>query len=1174
MKKLFSVFKWLNQPRETLTPVLFAALATAFFVSPSAQADSVTLMRNVVRQPPADLVDSSGKFLDIGQASTMAQAGTDLSTYDPAPSRIWQNKTYKAASDSKEYYYPAANAKLRFLAHDAKAMTRFMYTALVQDAAKPTESLRLTISRNAHAMLFTAALLRKLGYFVPSPKLYRNITLQFQTEGEVPAFISAVNSGVITDSEKRNWLKINPDKKSVTLRYALVEPSLAEYFALHQGALPNPKKSAQGVADLIKELSTQRAFRAAILPLTLMDIPESINRFSPKLGSVFTDNVILTHPSAYAFGECSYEDARWVARKILNLSLADWKEIIAAADFPEEEYGDLVFRKLMYRVHNAAELFQLPKPSLPLPELKYTSPKQLVVDGIATKEELEDSPIRWAHGDRESPFEDGDLYRYLRIRGITTAVQILLAKVNEKMQFLTMEQAADEFQEKLRQQITEHIRTKPKEILYRKVQSWGGPIANASINANRQVTTGTYYGSTAPVQLVDTLTASATIGYFRALDGIQNFLPLAGGNLSYVRDYTHVRPVLSVRAATQESWKKLLVSNFMKNLAGILAEDEAVAMAKKPEATKEGEEPKPNHPLDKFLAELGEGEVFTITDSIALTAYLAGSSPLDALLGLNPFNFINTISFGADASRIVLKQTMFIKTSEGVQVLLRGGRDRFGRGSRTNVYGGTFDVNFFLHLLRTRASKTDTIMNTDAYVIDYSTELASKSDAKSPQGAEVLKDRKKLQESLYALFAHNSADMLKVNFPHKKFELRHKIDTRELNTRLFTQRMINFSEGHELKIRPPDPEKKEAKAEDQDPNRLNDPNVFIPEEEYTLYSFKMGALTGRDFISAIMDVLEGIFKKTDYLPRSDNPNPAAVPFGQASWRIVNTESDLSEIDKPYPSSSIVQHIWGGWHLSAQKFMSLLDQAAAVFKDADLDSTRIIEKERFATAKQIDFYRISSNISIFSGGLERIKDLLLQRNTKEKPAYNPPRGPLRFLTQIGGRYEPKDALFHENLMSLYGNGDTTAGKAAYSQQCRDKVMRNNGEDRQTSTGYWLYGTYYECLTPAMKVLVQLRRSYPENDKKAQTRWLTNAVNVLEQEVPLPALMKFLGKENYVHFVQVNGFRSGDEDGDLEFFSNTSGDPDKDFDTANGVFNLYSVKTRIIPAEMQRTNASFQ
>ncbi len=35
------------------------------------------------------------------------------------------------------------------------------------------------------------------------------------------------------------------------------------------------------------------------------------------------------------------------------------------------------------------------------------------------------------------------------------------------------------------------------------------------------------------------------------------------------------------------------------------------------------------------------------------------------------------------------------------------------------------------------------------------------------------------------------------------------------------------------------------------------------------------------------------------------------------WKTVNTEADLTANGEQYPSVSIVQHVWGGWHLDLQ-----------------------------------------------------------------------------------------------------------------------------------------------------------------------------------------------------------------------------------------------------------------
>jgi len=163
-----------------------------------------------------------------------------------------------------------------------------------------------------------------------------------------------------------------------------------------------------------------------------------------------------------------------------------------------------------------------------------------------------------------------------------------------------------------------------------------------------------------------------------------------------------------------------------------------------------------------------------------------------------------------------------------------------------------------------------------------------------------------------------------------------------------------------------------------------------------------------------------------------------------------------------------------------------------------------------------------------------------------------------------------------MLRIFGNGNYNAGRDRYMGACYDyHENRNGNSDRggSTPTGAWVNGTYYDCLMPWTEKLLKLSATYPK-DKKSQTQWMTNVIYVLEQEIPLPQLLKFLGEDNYIFFVRINGFRSGDEDGDLEYFSNTLGDPKKNIEYANGLIAMYANKTRISPIELDRSLGSFR
>ncbi|MNL34860.1 hypothetical protein D3C87_1568550 [compost metagenome] len=103
---------------------------------------------------------------------------------------------------------------------------------------------------------------------------------------------------------------------------------------------------------------------------------------------------------------------------------------------------------------------------------------------------------------------------------------------------------------------------------------------------------------------------------------------------------------------------------------------------------------------------------------------------------------------------------------------------------------------------------------------------------------------------------------------------------------------------------------------------------------------------------------------------------------------------------------------------------------------------------------------------------------------------------------------------------------------------------------------------------------LSTEYPRKDKRAQTRWMSEVLYILDEQLPLPQILKLLGENNYIFVIRINGFRAGDEDGDLEYFSNTLGDPSSNLEYANGLINMFATKTRISPIELDRSQAGFR
>jgi len=1115
----------------------------AIFLGAQAHAESVSIPLNVVKKPASDLVSANGTVLDVGQAASMAQAGQDLSILNPQENKMWQNQKYPLTDATQ----PREKAVLY---QSPEAQLPFTFMARVQSGSNPELFYRLSLSRMTHTTLMRSALLKKLGYYVPTPQYSKNLRMYFKSEDEKKDFLKLAQETMISDFESRGWITEDDTKNhSLVFSDAVLEPATADYFDIQWGYAPDPNDPGQ--VSVVQRFSRYRAYRALIIPFSLVDIPESVNRFSPKFASVLSSHIVITHPAAESFSACAYEDARWLLRRLNQLSEQDFMEIVKAGAFPQE-LESLIYAKLVYRANNAMELFNLSKP-WKLPSLTINSPSGLVKDGKVTKELVPGYPQRFAHGDRESPFKDGDFERYLGIRGRTAAIATAIAHLNEKLDLLSVSDLANNRRMDIQNKIIQHIANSPEKPLYQTVEAWGGPVGGFNLAATRHVTTGTYYGSSAAIQLVDNVSVAARLGFFMALDGIPKVTPFGGANIMIQRDYTHVRPLLSITEGSKVSWKDLVIPKHMRNLSDVLAK----------EKTSDGK-----YSVDAMLNDLRDGEVFTITDSVTLAGYAQISSSLDVLMGISPLGFMNSVSVGVDGSRAILRQTSFMRTAQGIQV--------FVREQNNKVFGLTFDLNYFVNIMNIRASTNVGDLHTDAFVIDYSPAMADNVDS-SKTDQKFVKDltetRENLRPALIGLFRGNDTELLYSRFKYQKFEISHELKTKELRSKFLAMRYSSFNEDHLLKILYP----ANADAPELDPK----------DEEVILFSNKRGELVGRDLLGFATDWLEAIINKKFSnakadLGASDDPNPANTPFGKAYWRIVNTESDLSPQGTQYPNVAVLQHVWGGWHLNSKKFLNLLDEIQGQFKNTPLASYRLIEPEAFATTTAINFYRINAQLSVLPGGLDKIRDLLIQPDSEGKPLPKE-----NFLGNLAKKLSEKigrparvgDKEFFLDLVTILGNGDQKAGLAAYTNQCQQNAQGGAGKPGEIDTGVphtglWWNGTYYDCLDMWTRKLIDLSGKYPKDDKAAQVRWTTDVLYILDQQIPLPQLLQYLGESNYVFVVRINGFREGDEDGDLEFFSNSLGDPKTSIEYANGLIAMYANKTRISPIELDRSQAGFR
>jgi hypothetical protein len=1117
-------------------------LSLAFLeTSIAQQSATVNFILKGGQRPAKDLLNESGKKFEFSELLKKSQNYEDLSDLNPEPNRFWQNKSYPANDGYSKL--PPEGSVVEFMYSEGRFADTGTEFTRVRDQKTKVEYL-FSISRYAQSTMIRAALLRKLGYYLPSPKYYKKLKVKFSSPQVMTNYLDSMERDLSLDLLEKKWYSLVPGEvATIELISSTLEPIQADYFNFHFGyGLDPTNDEARGYIDLY---SDHRAYRAQIIPVALIDIPESVNRYSPKFGMSFVGSVQINHMSAGAYSSSSVDDAKWILKRIAQLTEKDIDEIVSG-DFYPSELTPLVRAKLVHRIYNALELFGLKELfRLNLPDLKYSSEKGLVVNGKVMRELTPGYPQRFAHGDRPSPFTDEDLLRFLKIKGLNTALNTAITELNKKLQLRDVADLVQNYQEDVIKDFIKHIRTKPGQPYVRGIDSFTGITSGFNVTANRQVTTGTYFGSSAPIQLVDNIGVSASIGTFTGFTGLE-YTPVLATDIRYLRDYTHVRPLQipvdlkqegSLKEASDYPWSRLFVPKFMNQLGELVQ----VSTAEK-------------NGLDEALKELRDGEVITVTDSIVTGAYAQASAGLDALMGVQPLSIVNSVQLGADLSKVVLSQLSFLRTANGIQV--------FVRKTNKNMFGVQLDFNYFINLLRIRQQSIAESTHTDAFIIDYEPTTSSQLDPSSdtPLVQKHFETRRKLQLTLADLFLRAKATKLYTHFKYNQFDLDHKLKTKERRSQFLFNKMTQMKESHTFKALWP----KNPEFPDEDPK----------DSELILFSYKKGEYKGIDYLNFGLSIIDGLlgqkFKKTQINLADNSGNSSQVPFGEAYWRIVNTEGDLSKAITQQPNITIIQNIWSGWKIKNKDLVSLLNEVNQKYIGLGV---RLIPPEDFAQAKSLDFYRISVSLSLLPGAQDKIKALLLQEGrptTKIEKA--------KFLSRLfqkiseaRGKKRPQDQGLYKDLLTLIGDGDFKKGYQVYDNECEKRRIENEAFNYPTSA--WLYGQNYSCLTSWMTELIDLSRNYPQ-DKKAQIRWMTDVVYVLEKFIPIKALLSYIEEKNYLLVPNVFGFRDGDEDGDIEYISNALGTPEEEFPYANGLFNQFSRETGIVPTEVERTNGSFR
>ncbi len=513
-------------------------------------------------------------------AHERALKGEDLSLLEPDPTtNIWR-PTQKNIPDHKLL---KANESVQFIKELPSRNGQVRFT--IQTADK--RELIVILSKKIHNNLLKRNILSKLGYSTQPMSWVPKFKLNFANSIDRDLLKEEMKDKLLAGIER--WV-VRENDLEMDIQDALILTSESDIYNLASGVMIS--SYTQG----------RRLMRAPYIPLALVDTTESINLFPWQAGRVILSNLKMNHTQDLDtdYGP-SWEDARWIGRRMSKLTRADFEEIVQKSYFPKA-VELLLVEKILNRRNDLMKLLDLATLSPEISIVPDVSYQDKLVDGEITQEFFDGYASRFSYGDPESPFSASELGSFALSRVQGQLIDTALGKLNKI--FGTDDNTN---YSKIVQGIVE------EQGIFFPTHAIAIPTFHGAIIVSRDIVTGSYMGTNNKVQLVDNIGVALDAGVFGGVEGLQVPMKIKGGaNLSYSRVYSHVKPVQSLKKSMKEPYKNLLVPLLLRNLGHKI---DALTKTPTPE-TEAAQAVILNEVLAELKATLGVGESFIVTDSL------------------------------------------------------------------------------------------------------------------------------------------------------------------------------------------------------------------------------------------------------------------------------------------------------------------------------------------------------------------------------------------------------------------------------------------------------------------------------------------------------------------------------------------------------------------------------
>lgn len=880
-----------------------------------------------MNDPAVDLT-RNGKLLmpdEVHDLIESTRGKFDISTLNPIEtSDLWKNIFLKTLPEEKT----PINEMDEVVYHSPVVSPSGIFRFNILNKNGDNKFYTMMLSKTVHSALLAKSLLRKLGYQVPDIKYLPKVVLKFKDEAEKKVFTSYLENVAYAGSAK-SWIVEDLGDK-VILQDLVVMDSNNVIYNLAYGVTP----------DMVQG---RRLLSSLAVPFSVVNLTESVNMLRWNAGHISNKRVILFLDKLEDF-QCTWDDARWIARRLARLSREDWKEIVASSNTPIP-VQQILLEKILSRRNSVLSLLKIDHE--PLPVNGEVNNGLELVNGKLTQEKWPGYASRFAYGDPDSPVSDSDMKSWVKSRAISTAMEIALGQIND-LPYLGTDIDAINSQKYKDYMVKAAADAAQNNVpLETPLKAWVFPTVRGNLILSRNLVTGTYMGTDNLVQLVDTVGVTVSGGLAAGTMGIkipkitgQGLMPVSvngGAQATLLRTYAHLRPVMNIKKSLKYPFKNIFVPLVKMDYGKLL--HEALKTSVDPNSSEEVREGKIKAALKPLNDTMNIGESILVTDSFVLGGGAQASASL--------YGKLLTVALGLSANHMVVSRFHVHRKNEHDFHVYRD----LG-------HKGTVGVQFSLDSLIPVLTLSTRKAGGHAKVTFYNLNL-------NPKNPKALGNAGALRRAI----VHSSTSEMD-DVEVKPYVLKHTFTESSPRMNLLFWQFIKQNSSTRFSVTNP-----------------------VGEEKYFNRHY-YGTTKGRNYqayVNALINHWVSLIWDTQAnLSDATGTNPGYSFKGQAQTKYLILDQELDKdgnVIEPFVS---LNRVWNGWSIKAKKANELLEEIRNRYR-FNFYSSPVLNNTH-----KIYLYNIGVNILFYQQGIEhllklddnRIKRIFLEHQTQENLVINP------------------------------------------------------------------------------------------------------------------------------------------------------------------------------------------